>query len=160
MYDDIMNSPGSNSTGVMVECPASMANPSCNSGFKMNANGDGWVIRKECMEYDECYDRFYGNTLDPVGSACFDDSPVGNTMCISCCLEDGCNSDYKYSWYVMPNSNNWNPEVDTGYPATTTAAPTLPGGGGGGGGDGENGAAHHTMVVTMSLLFTILPCLV
>ncbi|XP_071944252.1 63 kDa sperm flagellar membrane protein-like [Antedon mediterranea] len=144
---------GSNATGgEMVECSASLSNPTCHSGFKMNANNDGWVIQKGCMEYDFCYDLVYASTLLPGGLACFGNEPEANTECHMCCHfhSDGCNADFKYSWYVMPETNNWDSSVDVPYPPTTQAAPTQS--------HGDSGAVQHTAFI-MSLLFTVIPCI-
>ncbi|XP_022090393.1 63 kDa sperm flagellar membrane protein-like [Acanthaster planci] len=129
--------------GTLTKCTYERSN--CFSLIKMNAAGDGYTAQKGCMEFDECYDRFYELVSDPIkGADCMRFGILGHDPlpadieCFYCCFsaegqsQDSCNQAMGVSFLALPEPNNWDPAVDKweGHePGVSTAPPEVTSGG-------------------------------
>ncbi|XP_041480057.1 63 kDa sperm flagellar membrane protein-like [Lytechinus variegatus] len=108
--------------GTAQRCP----NPTdtCYQTIQMNPKGDGFMIRKGCMDLEECYDLLYSFEADPEKASCFEyifpygrDTPPGpGVQCHYCCSEyfplDLCNYDSIHFIYGTPRINSWDPRMN------------------------------------------------
>ncbi|NP_999632.1 63 kDa sperm flagellar membrane protein precursor [Strongylocentrotus purpuratus] len=108
--------------GTARQCP----NPTdtCYQTIQMNPEGDGFMIRKGCMNLEDCYDLLYSYEADPAKASCFEyifpygqDTPPGpGVQCHYCCSEyfplDLCNYDSIHFIYGTPRINSWDPRMN------------------------------------------------
>ncbi|XP_038044192.1 63 kDa sperm flagellar membrane protein-like [Patiria miniata] len=125
--------------GTLTQCTQERSN--CFSILKMNSAGDGYTTQKGCMDWDECYDRFYEMMADPiVGGECMritvmdHDNVAPDAECFFCCFsveggsQDACNHAMGVQYLALPETNNWDPSVDKweGHePVENTVAPDV-----------------------------------
>ncbi|XP_071840965.1 63 kDa sperm flagellar membrane protein-like isoform X28 [Apostichopus japonicus] len=136
---------GENGTMQVCEMPF----PQCKSEFKMNPTGDGYLIRKSCIDADECYDNMWDSILDPLNAQCMGPMYTGlnhtvdaEAWCFFCCLDpsdmDGCNGVGHIHRIPLPEENLWDPKMnwdltmkededdeDNAAVTTAVASPTL-----------------------------------
>ncbi|XP_072174787.1 63 kDa sperm flagellar membrane protein-like [Diadema setosum] len=108
--------------GTAVYCPN--ARDTCYTTIQMNPEGDGFMIRKGCMDLDECYDAMYSDMNDPNKASCFTyiwpygaDTPPGpGLQCHYCSNEwlplDLSNNFHISLMYGVPRINNWDPRMN------------------------------------------------